>query len=303
MFTTAFGNRLDRWILKKGFRISLPLLALQLIEARRKLFQRKPSSAVKIKTSSQWVDFIPKGLGCKKFEPSTFPEIPSIIRSCQAIYEDHKQETIEDGGFNKEYFFNLATPSDLKAHPILMDFALGNTMTEIVTGYLPNARLHSVGVFYSSVNDTIDGSQLFHVDGDCLTQMKCFINIWDVDEGAGPFTCLPRSATNSTLRNRGLIKSLTDEDVNREAGSLPYIRATGPAGSGLFCDTSRCLHQGSRSRERSRLILLIQFVSRPDALLVRNANNIRKKGGHILVNRDLLHTLHITNPLAHQFVD
>lgn len=303
MFTTTIGNRLDRWILKKGFRISRPLLALQLIETRRALFQRKPSSNLKTKSSSTSGDFIPKDLGCKKFEPSTFSEITDIVQSCQAIYETHKEEAIEAGVFNKEYFFNLATEIDLKAHPILMDFALGKTMTEIVTGYLPNARLHSIGVFYSSVNDTTDGSQLFHVDGDCLTQMKCFINIWDVDEGAGPFTCIPRSVTTSTLRNRGLIKSLTDDDVNRETGSHPYIRATGPAGSGLFCDTSRCLHQGSRSRERSRLILLIQFVSRPDALLARNANNIRKKGGHILVNRDLLHTLNISNPLAHQFVD
>jgi hypothetical protein len=303
MPATVLGNHIDRWILKKGFRVALPLVALQLIEARRALFQRKPASVIEMKSSSEWNDFIPKNLGYKQFEPSAFPEIPSIVQSCKVIYEAHKEEVIEASGFNKEYFYNLATEIDLKKNPALMDFALGKTITEIVTGYLPNARLHSIGVFYSSVNDTIDGSQLFHVDGDCLKQMKCFINIWDVDEGAGPFTCLPLSATTSTLRNRGLIKRLTDEDVNRETGYLPYIRATGPAGSGLFCDTSRCLHQGSRSRERSRLMLLIQFVSRPDALLARTANNVRKKGGHILVNRDLLHTLNITNPLAHQFVD
>ena len=173
-----------------------------------------------------------------------------------------------------------------------MVYALRAEMIEIISGYLPNPRLNSIGVYYSEVNDSVAGSQLFHVDGDCLKQMKCFVNVWGVDEGTGPFTFIPASATNRTLRNRGLIKDLSDEDVDRESGGVPYVRATGPAGSGVFCDTSNCLHQGSRARERSRLVFMIQFVSRPDALLDRKSKN-RKKGGHIMVDRELLKLLEI----------
>jgi hypothetical protein len=152
------------------------------------------------------------------------------------------------------------------------------------------------------VNDSVAGSQLFHVDGDCLKQMKCFVNVWGVDEGTGPFTFIPASSTNRTLRNRGLIKDLSDEDVDRETGGVPYVRATGPVGSGVFCDTSSCLHQGSRARERPRLVFMVQFVSRPDALLDRKSEN-RKKGGHIMVNRDLLKLLEIKSETALRLVD
>jgi len=140
------------------------------------------------------------------------------------------------------------------------------------------------------------------VDGDCLKQMKCFVNVWGVDEGTGPFTFIPASATNRTLRNRGLIKDLSDNDVDQATGSVPYIRATGPAGSGVFCDTSSCLHQGSRARERPRLVFMIQFVSRPDALLDRKSEG-RRKGGHIMVNRDLLKLLKFHDPRNLQMVD
>jgi hypothetical protein len=47
---------------------------------------------------------------------------------------------------------------------------------------------------------------------------------------------------------------------------------------------------------------MIQFVSRPDALLDRKSEG-RKKGGHIMVNRDLLKLLDIKSETALHLVD
>jgi hypothetical protein len=300
MIQATFGQRLDRWVLRKGFAVSMPLLALRLIEARRALTQGVGLGSASVRGAAN--DFIPADLGYRAFGPELFPETPELIHSCQAIFEAHQSELSDTDQFNKKYFFNIASAEDLKNHPVLMAYALRPEMMEIISGYLPNPRLNSIGVYYSEVNDSVAGSQLFHVDGDCLKQMKCFVNVWGVDEGTGPFTFIPASATNRTLRNRGLIKDLSDNDVDQATGSVPYIRATGPAGSGVFCDTSSCLHQGSRARERPRLVFMIQFVSRPDALLDRKSEG-RRKGGHIMVNRDLLKLLKFHDPRNLQMVD
>ena len=300
MIQATFGQRLDRWILRNGFAVSMPLMALRLIEARRALAQGVGLVSVSARGAAN--ELIPSDLGYKAFGPELFPDTPELIRSCQAIFEAHQSELFDTDTFNKKYFFNIASVEDLKNHPVLMAYAMSKQMMEIISGYLPNPRLNSIGVYYSEVNDSVAGSQLFHVDGDCLKQMKCFVNVWGVDEGTGPFTFIPASVTNRTLRNRGLIKDLSDNDVDRETDAVPYIRATGPAGSGVFCDTSSCLHQGSRARERPRLVFMIQFVSRPDALLDRKSEG-RKKGGHIMVNRDLLKLLKIHDPDSLQIVE
>ena len=237
-------------------------------------------------------NFISKSEGYKLFGPDLFNNSKDLIKACQSIFESRRSEIVDTKTFNKEYFFNIATLEDLKIHHALIDFAINPFLTDIVSGYLKNPRLHSVGVYYSSVNETIEGSQLFHVDGDSLRQMKCFINIWDVDEGMGPFTFIPGSLVDNTLRNRGLIKNLSDEDLAQIKNSSSFIQVTGKSGSGVFCDTSRCLHQGSRALKQPRLVYMVQFVSRPDALLEHKLLKT-KKGGHILITDNLLSSLGI----------
>ena len=44
-------------------------------------------------------------------------------------------------------------------------------------------------------------------------------------------------------------------------GEIKRSKLVGPAGSGAFLDTSRCLHYGSRFNRRDRLVLIIQFLN------------------------------------------
>lgn len=307
MTGVTFGDRLDRWLLKKGFRLGMPLSTLHMIEARR--MASAPGARYQLRRAarsviagSKWADFISAAEGYRLFTPETFRELPDVVKACEAVYARHAAEVSAVEDYNKPYFFNILTADDLHQHRVLLDFALSGPVTEAATGYLGQVpRLHSMGVFYSSVTDSISGSQMYHVDGDALSQVKCFVNVWPVGPGGGAFTFLPKQQTSTSLRSRGLVKTISDESVYQRVPEARQIAATGPAGSGVFVDTSRCLHQGSRARERPRLVFQFQYVTRPDALLHRAPGKV-SPGGHLLITRRLLDELKLGTQNTNVFV-
>ena len=130
----------------------------------------------------------------------------------------------------------------------------------------------------------------------------------DLDGGAGAggdsgaFTFLPSRATSGSLRHRGLLKTINDADVFREVSPEQLVVASGPPGSGCMVDTSRCLHQGSRARERPRLVFQFQYVSRPDALIARDLVK-PKPGGNFVVTRRSIAGMTPANPDWEAYVD
>jgi hypothetical protein len=307
MADLSIGQRLDRRVLRKGFNAGWPLLALQLIEARRVAAQPAAYLAARrnareLLATSSWSAFISRDSGYRLFSGDTFPEAPTIVTACQNVYARHADK-IGRMPANKPYFYNILTEDDLRAHPILTEFALSAAVTEAVAGYLGQVpRLHSLGVFYSAVSGSIDGSQMYHVDGDALNQVKCFINVWDVGPGGGGLTFFPKTLTSRPLRHGGLLKTLKDSDVYRTIPETHAVVASGPPGSGAFVDTSRCLHQGSRAPERPRLVFQFQYVPRPDTLPAYAVKRV-VPGGHLHVSRSLLKGFKFSNPSALMFVD
>jgi hypothetical protein len=133
--------------------------------------------------------------------------------------------------------------------------------------------LNRIDLLYSTPRegDDLIKSQLFHVDPEGLTQVKFFINVFDVDEAEGPFTFIPADAS---LRVLGGIRRLrkaqgqphvgryTDEEVEAVGGARAIVSLKGPRGSGVAIDTSKCLHLGSRVRPGAfRLIFYVQYCS------------------------------------------
>lgn len=298
MTDIPFGEKLDRRILKSGFRRGHPLTALRLIEARRRIAAPFAYIGARAKARlfverSPWAGYVPRDTGYRLFGPEALPGLADVVAAGRAIFGRHQEELSKD--HNKRYFFNLMDREDLARHPALLGFALSRPMIEIAAGYLGQMpRLHSVGVFYSSVNNTVEGSQMFHVDGDCLTQLKCFVNIWPVEPGGGEFTFLTKPDTDERMRVEGLLKSMDDAAVAAGVPPERYVHVFGPAGAGVFVDTSRCLHQGSRSRTSPRLVFKVQYVSRPDSLL-RVAGRKNVPGGHLHITRKLLEGLTVPN--------
>ena len=295
-------------MLKKGFRKEWPVLTLASIEARRTVLAPACALAARrrahrITKDSRWAEFIDYSSGYALFGPDGFPELAQVVEACNAIYRRHRDRLLQADTFNKNYYFNILDRDDLARHPVLLDFALSDPVAQATTGYLSRVpRLHSVGVFYSPVNETIDGSQKFHVDGDARSQVKCFVNVWDVAPGDGEFTFIPKPLTSSRLRHGGLLKTLSDANVTSAVAEDLHVRVLGPAGSGVLVDTSRCLHQGSRARNSPRLVFQFQYVSRPDAL-VPKAGQKPVRGGHVVVTRELLTTIGFSHPRVQTLVD
>ena len=109
--------------------------------------------------------------------------------------------------------------------------------------------LTTIAVFHS---DTVAGdptsSQLYHCDGDDVTQVKIFVYCTDVDVPSGPLTLLDAATTREVQRRTGYRyrHRLSDDQVRAAVGAPREHVILGPTGTTVFVDTSRCFHFGSR---------------------------------------------------------
>jgi hypothetical protein len=190
----------------------------------------------------------------------------------------------------RKFLRNLLNNEDLRRNPELLDFALSDASLGIATTYLGMVpRLNRIDLLYSVPRGAEDGpvaSQLFHVDPEGPNQVKFFINLFEVGESEGPFTFIPADDTSRILQS---IRSLrrrtgkadtvryTDEEIATVGGHGAIMAASGPPGTGVAIDTSRCLHFGSRVRTGSfRLCLYLQYCTSPETGNVFETKKFRR---------------------------
>jgi hypothetical protein len=170
----------------------------------------------------------------------------------------------------------LLDDDDLRHSPELVDFALSDAMLGSATRYLGMVPyLTRIDLMYSlpRTGKNIE-SQLFHLDHEGITQIKHFIHLFDVGHHEGPFTFIPADATSRIVRDvRELrrtrksgqdieLRRYSDEEIAAVGGTADIVTVTGPVGSGVAVDTSRCLHLGSRVDPGSfRLCLYTQYCT------------------------------------------
>jgi len=163
---------------------------------------------------------------------------------------------------------------DLYEHPQLVDFALSDGLLSLVTNYLGTIpHLNRVDLLYSVAHggEEAISSQIYHLDPEGRRQAKLFLNLRDVGPDEGPFTFIPAAETTRIVNAVKQRRSADDDmqmarylDTELEAvnGFGQAISVTGPPGSGVLVDTSRCLHFGSRVKAGTyRLCLYIQYCS------------------------------------------
>jgi hypothetical protein len=171
----------------------------------------------------------------------------------------------------------LLDDHDLRQHPALVDLALSDALLGSASRYLGMVPLLSrIDLMYSLPREGDDhiSSQLFHLDYEGLTQVKCFIHVFDVGEDEGPFTFIPADASSRALRDirklrqaRGArhdvkARRYLDEEIGAVRGNDSIVRVMGPTGTCAAVDTSRCLHLGSRVQAGTfRLCLYIQYCA------------------------------------------
>jgi hypothetical protein len=154
--------------------------------------------------------------------------------------------------------------TDLRNHSILQKFAQSPQILGIVSDYLGEVPIVSgVTIQITHPNKNAVGFQRFHIDREDRRQIKLFVAIEDVDEQSGPLHFLSAHQSEVLETNeRHYAGRIDDEVVQRYAGREGLQVGTLNSGDGLFLDTCRCVHFGSRGNKKPRYFLVIQYPSR-----------------------------------------
>jgi hypothetical protein len=165
----------------------------------------------------------------------------------------------------KPYLVKVLSPEARSAQSEIVKLAFDPDFLRVVAEYLRCVpTLTYIDIWYSP-NDGgphLDGSQLFHLDHEDLTQLKCFVYIDGVDEQQGPLRVVSavdseRVVRRLNYRTTAEEKRVPDDEFKNES----IFVATAPRGSVLFADTSRCFHAGSRGGGKARLAIVYQYLT------------------------------------------
>jgi hypothetical protein len=150
---------------------------------------------------------------------------------------------------------------------LFVRFAMQSGIVDLVTRYLGELPM-LVDVLLTLSRDSeaeLAYSQLWHKDYDDTRTLKVFVYLTDVrDRRDGPFTFLPKGASRRigmTLRSH-----LADDRVFARVERSEIREMYGAALTTFICETSQCLHMGSRvARGHSRLMYTATYIPAPIA--------------------------------------
>ena len=202
-------------------------------------------------------------------EPYELPGTAELVAECRKIFDEYKRsgrlaQRVKEVA--KPFLVQVTdSPIELMNRKPIRDFLLSEALINTAIRYMGRVPILSeVQLLWSPVNETLVKSQKYHFDTEDDRQLKIFVNIEDVTDESGPFTLissgLSKKIKTLTGYSGGRRTRLADELAEANAGANDQVRVTGLAGAGVVCDTSRCLHFGSRGNKRERLVLLIQFM-------------------------------------------
>ncbi len=208
---------------------------------------------------------IPWDDGFAYVKPRQLPNTGETIDYCRNIIDGWMED-------NKSRQFDIAShiltepdgSTDLTKHPIIQKFVQAPEVLGPVSRYLGEVPvLAHVSIQISHPNDSKVGFQQYHIDRIDRQQMKLFLAIDDVTADCGPLHFIPARESEALERGeRHIVGRIEDDVVARYAGDAGIRVGTLKAGEGLFLDTCRCVHFGSRGNVKPRHLLMIQYTSR-----------------------------------------
>jgi hypothetical protein len=175
------------------------------------------------------------------------------------------------GEKQKEFIYPLlgARPT-LDAGDIHVRFALQTPLLTIANAYFGMfTRLRYFNVWHTfTTQGDAHSSQLWHADRDDLHYvLKVFVNLSDVNEGAGPFTYAPgthgkgaRRTQPAYLFKEGYTTRSSDEQMAQVVPPSEWITSVGPKGTIILADT-RGYHKGGLARTLDRIMYTCMFAS------------------------------------------
>lgn len=262
------GRALQK-VLNKGLRLPLsvvhPAIRGVKIAASPGQYRLRRQLAERIRSELSESARIPWQQGHRFFGPDDLPGVRAAVNLCTELFE--KPETASRRASfqrnpRKDFLLSILAGSDVSDHPALVRFMISRPLLDLVTDYLGSVPLLAgANLWWSPVNQTQRSSQLYHVDREDTRQMKLFINVTETTADSGPLTFLPPGPSDRVRQfvGRG-VRRIQDAQVVDAGVEEQAFELVGPPGTGLFLDTARCLHFGSRVARRDRLVLAIQFL-------------------------------------------
>jgi len=244
---------------------------------------RRRSLAKQVVAGSDWRGFLTHEMGLATFAPGEIPGLENIHIRAQEIYREREAETLTT---EPNPFYTVLRNEDVANYPELIEAALSQPLLEIMCDYFGTVpRLQYVNMWMVRPSQNTYGSQLFHLDKPDVHFVTVFVNVFPCGPENGPTTAL--SAKNSKIvraatkydeiyfRHDG---RLSDREVLRHCREEDLLSLPEEAGAGGICDTSTCLHYGSRCKSGKRVTLVFQYglahkiSGSPTALLRGPAN-------------------------------
>lgn len=243
-----------------------PVLSAVKIARQPSQYWLRRRVAVALSRTTPQPSGVPRVAGYRLFGRDDYPGVYAVVEQCTRIYRESRKAAAADAFLKnpkKRFLLSVLDGADFCQHPELIRFMVSRPILDVATAYLGSVPLLAgAKLWWSPENDTAQSSQRFHLDYEDVRQLKIFINIFETAQDQGPLTFIPAHVSEQIQRSRGrVIGRVDDEWVYAQGDRGQVCRLIGPAGSGAFLDTSRCLHYGSRSNRRDRLVLMFQFLT------------------------------------------
>jgi hypothetical protein len=250
----------------KAFRVRGPGVRRIYFNARRagRFLRDAPRRSVLATLAPTDID-IAHSAGFLLVAPGRFEETSEIVVEARAALARYDASAPPAGKNRKRFLQNVLDSESLTLDSPIVRLALREDVLSSVSKYLGVVPLlTTISVFHS---DTVTGdptsSQLYHCDGDDVTQVKIFVYCNDVDLPSGPLTLLDADTTRQVQRRTRYWyrHRLTDEQVRAAVDAPREHVILGSTGTAVFVDTSRCFHFGSRVAPGApaRLAVMVQY--------------------------------------------
>jgi hypothetical protein len=205
----------------------------------------------------------------------SLPHLDRVLEDSEKIIAERSGARRSAQGAYRSYFQDVWTPADLEAYPSFLDFATSSAVLQVVSNYLQSIPSLSTtlpsGIRFVESNAAFDDqpdkphdSQLYHIDYYSLPNVYVLVLLRDTTIENGPWTFLPRAASQKAAaalgywsRRRGY--RVSDEEVYSVADRREVIEFAYPRGTVLFIESSGCFHYGSRNSNPPRFQLMIGY--------------------------------------------
>jgi ectoine hydroxylase-related dioxygenase (phytanoyl-CoA dioxygenase family) len=163
-----------------------------------------------------------------------------------------------------------------------VSLAVGPRLLDLANAYLGLwSKLEYVDLWYTkptAADAERRASQRWHRDYNDRHLLKVFIYLADVDEEAGPFEYVPRSAPGTELGDLWPWRPLGDtyppqDELAERIADRPVQTFTGPKGTMIFCNTSG-FHRGGFATGKPRILATFTYAS-PAALKALSERNFQ----------------------------